>query len=261
MNLGNYASFLSEDRKDYDTAEGMYKRALEADPKDADNLGNYANFLSDVRKDHNAADAMYKRALEADPKNAANLGNYASFLSDVRKHYDAAEAMYKRALQADPKNAANLGNYANFISDVRREYDAAEAMYKRALQADPKDPYNYANLARLLLAEAKADGMAVLHQAIDLLRENPLPDVEIECSFYLFAHGTSSERPAALRKAKKLVESGIRSPGWDLSRNVERARLDGHAESAWLGKLASVINDEAEPEVLKGWPAWESAGA
>nr|ART37671.1 E6 [uncultured bacterium] len=55
---------------------------------------------------------MYKRALEADPKDANSLGNYALFLSDIRKDYDAAEAMYKRALEADPKHANSLGSYA-----------------------------------------------------------------------------------------------------------------------------------------------------
>jgi tetratricopeptide (TPR) repeat protein len=58
----------------------MYKRAIEANPKNAISLGNYANFLTDIRKDHESAEAMYKRAIEIDPKSANMLGNYARLL-------------------------------------------------------------------------------------------------------------------------------------------------------------------------------------
>jgi tetratricopeptide (TPR) repeat protein len=260
-NLGSYALFLENQRKDNDLAEAMYKRTLEANPKNATNLGNYAVFLENQRKDNDAAEAMYKRALEADPKNATNLGNFAVFLRKQRKDNDAAEAMYKRALEADPKNANNLGNYALFLNNERKGNDDAEAMYKRALEADPKNGNMHANLAQFLLAAGRSEGLVVLHEALALLHENPHPVVELECAFYLFAHGSEQERAEGLKNARRLIESGIRSPGWDLSRNVERARQDGHPEGAWLGELAEVINDDAQPQVLNDWPAWRSAAA
>ena len=49
-------------------AEEYYQRAIEADPKDANNLGNYANFLCDQRQDYDKAEEYYQRAIEADPK-------------------------------------------------------------------------------------------------------------------------------------------------------------------------------------------------
>jgi Tfp pilus assembly protein PilF len=260
-NLGNYADFLQNDRTDYDAADAMYKRALDADPKNATNLGNYAHFLQNDRKDYDAAEAMYKRALDADPKNANNLGNYAVFLQNDRKDYDAAEAMYKRALDADPKNANNLGNYAVFLQNDRKDYDAAEAMYKRALEADPKHANSHANRAGMLLANGSPDGLIVLNRALKLLHEVERPRTELECLFYLFANGPLPDRTNALRNARRLLEQGVRSPRWDLSRNVERAFLDGHSEGPWLPKLAAVINGDAHPDLLSDWPAWQSASA
>ena len=259
--IGNYAAFLSDNRKDYDAAEAMFKRAMEADPKDAVYIGNYAAFLSDNRKDYDAAEAMFKRAIEADPKHANNISNYASFLADNRKDYDAAEAMFKRAIEADPKHANNISNYASFLADNRKDYDAAEAMFKRAIEADPKHAISRLNFAGFLLANGNADGLAVLRGALESLRENPLPRAELEYAVYLFAHGSQSQRADALRTTRRLLESGVRSPFWDLSRNVERARLDGHPEAPWLAKLAAVINDDAQPEVLNNWSAWNSAAA
>jgi Tfp pilus assembly protein PilF len=256
-----YASFLSDIRKNQDAAEMMFRRALEFDPENADTLSGYAFFLSAVRKDYDTAEVMYKRSLEADPTRLITLGNYANFLKTIRKNYDAAEAMYKRALEAGPKNANIISNYAGFINDVRKDYETAEVMYRRALDVAPDNPNMNANLARLMLAEGNADGMTILHRAIALLRETPFPAAEIECAFYLLAHGIPPERFDALRTVRKLLEAGVRSSNWDFSRNIERARLDGHPEVSWLGKLASVINDEARPELLNGWPAWEKAAA
>ncbi len=40
----------------------------------ANNLGNYALFLLDVRKDFDKAEELYKRAIEADPIHAKTSG-------------------------------------------------------------------------------------------------------------------------------------------------------------------------------------------
>ncbi len=259
--LESYAIFLAFVRRNYDAGEAMFKRALETDPKRPETFSNYGIFLCSVRKDYDAAEVLYRRALEIDSKYANVLGNYALFVSDVRKDYDAAEVLYRRALEINPKYANALGNYAVFLENIRKDYDAAAAMFKRALEADPKHANNHANMARFLLAEGKGGGMAVLQKAIELLQINSNPAAEIECAFYLLAHGTKAEYSNALHTARKLLESGSRSPGWDFSRNIERARLDGHPEVDWLRKLASVINDDAKSEVLNGWSAWENAAA
>ena len=41
--------------RDYDKAEEYYQRAIEADPKHANNLGNYATFLWKHRQDYDKA--------------------------------------------------------------------------------------------------------------------------------------------------------------------------------------------------------------
>ena len=249
------------EKQNPDRAEEIYSEGIAQFPASSPLLGSYALFLKNIRKDYDATEVMYKRSLDADPTNVTTLGNYAFFLKSIRKDYDTAEAMYKRTLEAGPKHISTIDNYANFLYTIRRDHIAAEAMYRRAMEVDPNDANARANMARLLLAEGKDDGMATLHQAIELLRGNPRPTVEIECAFYLFTHGTPPEGVGALRTARKLLEAGVRSPNWDFSRNIERARLAGHPEVDWLGKLASVINDEAKPDVLNGWSAWENAAA
>ena len=45
----------------------MYERVIKADPTNAHNLADYARFLEKIRRDYDRAEAMYERAIEADP--------------------------------------------------------------------------------------------------------------------------------------------------------------------------------------------------
>ncbi|MAG93400.1 MAG: hypothetical protein CMJ48_06590 [Planctomycetaceae bacterium] len=259
-NLGNYANFLYCERKDLDRAEEFYKRAAEADPKHTNNLGNYATFLCDERRDLDRAEEFYKQAVEAHPKDAVNLGNYANFLCDERKDLDRAEEFYKRAVEADPKRAGNLGNYANFLWKQRKDLDRAEEFYKRAVDADSKDANHLGNYAQLLLASGrKKEGLEELRQATTLHADESENALSAELAFCWYAHGPAKGRTQWLGRLKKMLKEGVRSPGWDLTRNVKRAVADRHPAKSWLGKLAAVIADDAKIGSLSRWKAWKDA--
>ena len=256
--LGNYALFLEDIRKDHGEAENHYRKALEADPEHAGHLGNYAVFLWKVRKDHDGAENHYRKALEADPEHANNLGNYALFLSKIRKDYDEAEGYYRKALEADPENATNLGNYAVFLTGVRKDLDEAENYYRKALEADPEHANNLGNYAGFHLALGRRDaGWPYLKKARDLADRE---DLKLELLFYEYAHTEDAgERVKRLTGIKKMIVSGVRSPGWDLTQNVERAVTDGHPEPKLLAKLAKVIAEEDKAEALEAFKAWKKA--
>ena len=149
-NLGNYADFLEHRRGELDAAESFYRRAIEADPENATNLGNFALFVKNRRADLELAEALFNRAVKADPKHTGNLGNYAVFLEYQRGDADAAEMFYTRALEVDSKHANNLGNFALFVKNRRGDLEFAEALFKRALEADPKHAGNLGNYAVFL---------------------------------------------------------------------------------------------------------------
>ena len=48
---------------DLDRAEEMHRRAIEADPGDSGALGDYASFLADDRGDPDRAEEMFERLL------------------------------------------------------------------------------------------------------------------------------------------------------------------------------------------------------
>ncbi len=259
--LGNFATFLRTVRKQYDEAELYYRRAVEADPNHPNNLGNFASFLTDIRKQHDDAELFYRRAVEADPKSAPHLGNFASFLTNIRKQYDEAELFYRRAVEADPNHPNNLGNFANFLDHVRQQHDEAVLFYNRAIEANASDPNTTGNLARLLFATGRSgEAIVLLDQAMSLLDTVTNDALVLELWFYRLAHDHRIAPKDALQEVRARLLAGHRSPGWDLSDNVARAREDGHPFADVLAAIAKVIAEEEPLSSLDAFPEWRDSG-
>jgi hypothetical protein len=82
--------------------------------------------------------------------------------------------------------------------------------------------------------------------------------LKLELDFYIFALGDKRRAEAVLPDLIELVQSGLRSPGWDFSRIVDRARAEGRQDIEWVQILSEVIADRDDASKLKGWLAWNS---
>ncbi|MGB6837710.1 MAG: SIR2 family protein [Dehalococcoidia bacterium] len=255
--LNNYALFVQNMRKDYDRAEELFRKSLEIEPGVALTLSNYGVFLQHVREDYDGAEEMYRLAVDAQPRDATALRSYGIFLHVVRKDYNRAEEMYRRAFEVDPRHARLLARYAILLHVVRKDYDRAEEMYRRAFEVDPRDANNLGNYAGLVLSRGRLEeGLSVLERVLELPELTERCDLAVECWFYALAHRPASQRLDALRNLKRVLLDGGRSPDWDLSENIERARQDGHPDVGWLEELARVINEEADISTLDAWEEW-----
>jgi len=136
-----------------------------------------------LQDDPDRAEGLFERALTAAPNSDLVLGSYALFLQTIRKDADLAEEYHRRALEADPTNANILGNYAQLLFVLDRDAEARRLL-ERASAADPP------------------------------------PSLAVELVFYRYAH-VADERDAALGELYRQVADGVRSPGWDLSANVD----------------------------------------
>ncbi|HUB98186.1 MAG TPA: tetratricopeptide repeat protein [Solirubrobacterales bacterium] len=258
-NLNNYAAFLRDVRNDDDRAEGYYERALAADPDHANALGGYALFLQAISKDYDRAEEYYERAIKADPENPINLGNYATFLHHFRKDFDRAEEYYERSIEAGPEVATHLGNYAFFLKNIRKDNDRAEGYYERAFEIQPEVANNLGNYGQLKLERKDDAGFELVEKALRLADPASEAPLLVELWFYLLALGNEERSKEALPELIRLIGEGARSPGWDLSGILRRARDMERPDIEWLERLADVIADRAGPEVLEGWSKWTSA--
>ncbi|WP_373815187.1 tetratricopeptide repeat protein, partial [Porphyromonas loveana] len=136
------------------------------------------------------AEEYYKRALEAEPKDANTLGNYANFLCDIHHDYDQAEAYYKRALEAEPNHANNLGNYAHFLITCRGDLKRADSLIRQAFENTAENErtkpllaglwfYRYAHYYEEWGAEAEKELAALLNAGAKSIGWNLAPDIEL----------------------------------------------------------------------------------
>ena len=135
--------------KKYDDAESFYRKAIRVAPKHADNLGNFADFMSDVRKEVNLASKLYKQAIEADPKHPYNLHNYAQFVLTTRHDYRAAEKLLRQGLEAHPNDGSCMSLLAMIMWEYYEEqpFDKVQELLEKVYMLHPKDTTNMVRLA------------------------------------------------------------------------------------------------------------------
>ena len=235
---------LAQQATNSNDKEKIYQEGLGKFPKSYELMNNYAIFLSDIRKDYDEAERYYQKALKLDPENANNNGNYAIFLSDIRKDYDKAEQYYQKALKLDPENANNNGNYAVFLSDIRKDYDKAEQYYQKALKLNPEHVNNNGNYAAFLLKQGQLKtARKFIDKAFNYNQESKKELLELELWFYRYAC-FYKDYPDSKREVSRLLESGVRSPGWPLEEIVEQARRMSHPEYETVAEFAERISNE-----------------
>jgi len=259
-NRGRFAIFLEVVRQDYEGAEEQYQQAIALAPNDPVLLGNYADFLEQARGDLEGAELFYRRALEVAPTHPNNLTNYATFLMEVRGEYDRAESLYQKALEVAPWHRNGLFKYAIFLTDVRERYREAEELYRRGLTVAPENPAMLANYAGLLLLQGKeSDGLAALERALrNPALQKPSADAA-ECWFYTMLYGSPGGYAEALKALRRLLEAGVRSPGFNLGPHIARAEERGDPRGEWLATAAEVLLNQAPIEVLEHWAEWRAA--
>ena len=243
------------EKTDSEKANSIYLEGLQKFPDHANLLGYYAYFLHTIRKDYAMAEEYFQKSINVDANDATILGLYANFLKEIPKDYGKAEVYYQKAIAADPNLTINLCNYAILLKDIHKDYDKAEVYYKKALDIKPNHANYLGNYAGLLLSRGNFnEGEALLTKAIELADKDSLL---LECLFYKYAHiEDSHQKGESLARIKDLIQSGARSPGWDLEDNVKRAIEDGHPHPEFLETLAKVISEEADAAELEKYEEW-----
>ena len=128
--------------------------------------------MQHARKNYDEAERQFKKALELDPKHANNTGNFAVFMQHARKNYDEAERLHRKALELDPNNEIASGNLAGLVL-AKGNVDEARGLIEksRTLNADNKNQLRaelllYSALARAVSAENPAGTLHELRVAL-----------------------------------------------------------------------------------------------
>ena len=126
------------EKKQFDKEVEAYKKALEADPKNAEIyvlLGNAYYYEMSKLQDGMQA---FSKATFLDPKNMEahiGIGRYFEIINQFKAAYDE----YKKASEINPQCPLPHKRMGFVLNDMQK-YDESINELKKALELDPKDP-------------------------------------------------------------------------------------------------------------------------
>jgi Tfp pilus assembly protein PilF len=78
--------FFRQSKRDLQSADEYYSRAILADPKDGEILSQYAKLVWELHHDQDRASSYFERAVQASPKDSHVHAAYASFLWETEEY-------------------------------------------------------------------------------------------------------------------------------------------------------------------------------
>ncbi len=197
------AGYVADAQNRMDDAAGLYRRAVDVNPKSFEthlSLGLLLarqNKLDEARPElalattldpGDAGPALKARAWRAlaqidrnaDPTEASNDllealkltpetpedSLLAANLADQSGESDAAEKAYRRILATDPDSAPANAGLAHILI-ARKQYPQAETLLRAALAKSPDDPALTAQLATVLAVQDKAEALPLIQKLHD----------------------------------------------------------------------------------------------
>jgi TolB-like protein len=153
-------------------AENAVADALRLDPNLAEAWASSAGIAHDRRK-YERAETMYRRAIGLNPNYATARHWYSVLLAEVGR-LDESVAQAERALELDPLSAAIRKDFG-WILELQGRFPDAERLYRRAVTIDPSMPAPYLLLARLdaYARNNFADAVPLSERASELDLGNP----------------------------------------------------------------------------------------
>jgi tetratricopeptide (TPR) repeat protein len=194
------AGYLADAQGRNDDAAGMYRKAIDANPKSFEAQVSLGLLLARMGKPADAqpvlraatqldpgvagaaAKARAWRALaEIDDKTDPSQASIdllealkispetpedtlmAARLADANGDAAGAEVAYRRVLKSDPDSGVAVAGLAHLLI-AEKKYPEAEELLQGALKKNPEDAAMTAQLAAVLVAEDKADALPLLQQ-------------------------------------------------------------------------------------------------
>ncbi len=147
-------------------ALGLFKKAIELNPRYPKAYNNLGNLYNDLGKNEEAI-AIFKKAIEVDPGYIEAYNNLANTYSDMGKKEEAL-SLYKKVIEINPKDPDAYYNLANVYSEMGKEEEAI-TFFKKAIKINPRDVSALNNLGVIYVNIGKGEeAEIVLSKAIEI---------------------------------------------------------------------------------------------
>lgn len=159
------------EKGEYETAEKLYRTALEADPDNVDVYFNLANALAKQGKTEEAIQTFmeYRSLAESPEKKAIADYNIGSVLADGEKWKPAAQH-FKNSLKLNPSDLDAKHNYERAVAEANKENEQEQEQQDQG-EEEQEPPSEYAKAmkkrAEQLVNEQKyGEALNVMNEAL-----------------------------------------------------------------------------------------------
>ena len=149
-------------------AELFLNQALKIDSNSIDVL-RLLGVLEAQRKDYDKALALFRRAFKNAPKSALLASNIGNVYLE-QKHFKKALEFYEKAISLDSSYAEAYINKGNALQEINR-YSEAISSYDQAIKLDPRDVKSYVNKGNAFLESGQLS--AAIQSYDDAIRLQP----------------------------------------------------------------------------------------
>lgn len=149
-------------------AELFLNQALKIDSNSVDVL-RLLGVLEAQRKDYDKALALFRRAFKHAPKSALLASNIGNVYLE-QKHFKKALEFYEKAISLDSSYAEAYSNKGNVLQELGR-YSEAIAVYDQAIRLDSLDVKSYVNKGNAFLESGQLSSAIQLYD--DAIRLQP----------------------------------------------------------------------------------------
>jgi tetratricopeptide (TPR) repeat protein len=223
-------------------AEGYYRRAIPADPKQFEARLALGLLLAQAGSADAKAELQTALTLEPNPPNPAAKAQAHRTLARLLRESDpdAAKQNLIEALKLSPETADDTLLTAE-IAEAEGDKSVAEEAYRRVLKLDPESSQATAGLTHLLLQEKKyAEAEPLLKAALS--RDPGDPALNAQLAALLGAEGKTDEAVASLEKLHQLKPQD-REIGMMLADAYVQSENYEKADAVYANLLAKTPND------------------
>jgi tetratricopeptide (TPR) repeat protein len=230
------------------TAEGYYRKAIAADPKQFEARLALGLLLAQAGSEDQKAAGEARTELETavtlepnPPNPAAKAQAYRTLARLIRESDpDAAKQALLEALKISPETIDDTMLTAE-IAEAEGDSDVAEQAYRRVLKLDPASSPATAGLTHILVAQKKYSEAEPLLKAA-LTRDPDDPALNTQYAAVLAAEGKTDEAVSALEKLQRL-EPRDRAIGIMLADAYMQADKYEKADGVYADLMAVTPND------------------
>jgi Flp pilus assembly protein TadD len=157
----NIAQVYERARRYKDAEEAaQIAEAIPGQPRDNEMVWFLLGAIYERQKFYDRAEVEFKKALDANPRNAPVLNYYGYMLGDLGIRLDEAEALVQRALKEEPHSGAYLDSLG-WIYFRENKLTEAEATLRKAVERESHDATIRSHLADVYAKSGRNDLAAI----------------------------------------------------------------------------------------------------